>query len=203
MARRLVGHGSPVRRSVAAAALAALVIATTAGGGGCGGESGDDGADGPRTVAPDGAPYTYVIPAGFQKLKDTTVVGSVGSESHVSGYALDDVNLIRVSVYQLREDTTGTDPAELKRQLDDVIASAATQAGATAGPVEEATVAGQPAFRYLIENVRTPSGKTATDLTYVLFKGRNEVQLVCQYRTDRKAEIDRACDTVRDSLTLE
>ncbi len=168
---------------------------------GCG--ANDRSSSSAATAIPDGAPYSYDVPEGFTTIPSGDATASVGSATDKSTIALDDVNLIQVSVFELQTEVTEANLTDARKELDAAVAAAAKQAGITTVPTSTAvSVAGAPAFMYRIEGVPTPSGKRATNISYAVLKGFNQIQVLCQYTPNKQAELKRGCDTVLASLTL-
>ncbi len=168
---------------------------------GCG--ASDESSSSATSAIPDGAPYSYDVPDGFTTIPSGESTGSVGTATDKSTIALDDVNIIQLSVFELKTEVTEANLEDARKELDAAVATAAKQGGIGTVPKSEAVrIAGAPAFKYRIEGVPIPSGKPATNISYAVLKGFNQIQVLCQYTPDKQAEVERGCDTVLASLTL-
>ncbi len=180
-------------RAVACAILVALLPAC-----GFSASVGDD--PGPETVAPTGAPYTYTVPEGFSAAGNVSIDRNAGEALYRTGVAVkteDDPSrdVIIVSVYALTQDVTGVADAALQQELDGVLAGLATGMELS-GPTRE-TVAGASAFVYTLVD----AAKGETTRAYYLFKGTNEISVVCQWKR-RQADVERGCGELLGSLTV-
>jgi hypothetical protein len=167
--------------------------------GGCG-FSASVGDAGPETVAPPGAPYTYTVPDGFSAAGNVSIDRDAGAALYRTGVAIeteDDPSrdVIVVSTYALTQDVTGVADADLQQELDGVLAGLASGMELS-GPTRE-TVAGIQAFVYTL--VDPAAGETSR--AYYLFKGKNEISVVCQSKR-RPADVERACAELLGSLTV-
>lgn len=153
-------------------------------------------------ISPKGAPYSYALPQGFKRATNVTVTQEKGAARFRSGVGIDKVNLIATSVYPQRVDLDTISAAQLdqvvKRDIVPLLKRASTR---FTGP-RKSRIAGARAYRFLLGGVKTPTGQTVTNETYFLFKGRNELQILCQWRPDRKKVMQRGCASIRGSLIL-
>jgi hypothetical protein len=152
------------------------------------------------TIAPTGAPYSYRVPDGFAVADKITDLGSqVGSSVFETGVGIDKHNIIVVRVYRLRVDVTGVPDSAIKSELDSALQTAAGSAQIT-GQTRQ-LVAGVNAFVYNFHRVPLTATTTGDETNYFLFKGRNEVEVSCQWVTKRDA-IQRGCRQLLASLVV-
>jgi hypothetical protein len=158
------------------AALVALVLAAPVYPGG---------AD--KTFAAKGIGITFAYPAAFRKIDSITFQKSAGSKAAARGaVALDRVNLIIVSRYDLRVSITATNLGRFKAEVDSVI-------GRLAGKrVSGRRVkhGGLPGYGYVIE-LGTP--KHGVSRMTVLFDGPVEYLINCQSTPPKRAALDAGC----------
>jgi len=148
-------------------------------------------------ISPSGAPYCFVVPAGFEDVSSSvTVDASIGREKYRSAVAVDDRDLIIVSVYELRVDTDDIADETLEGELKTVLAQLARQ-GFTfkSTTAEKSTTDGARTFTY---HASQASSGLESDV-YFLFSGKNELQVNCQWKA-KKAEITKGCAQVLKSL---
>lgn len=159
--------------------------------------SGDDGG---KTVAPDSGGHSYVVPDGFSIAKSVEVSQTTGDVLARTGVGLNEDNLIAVTAYGLtididevpfeavREENTRM-LARLLGGLDKIADSGTT------------TIAGKKALFYRFAT--TSVSKTpVTNETYSVFKDRLQIQILCQWTPEKKAEITAGCTSVRGSLVF-
>lgn len=154
-------------------------------------------------VAPAGAPYSYAVPNGFKKVKDVSVQAQTGSATDMSAVGLDAANLIAVSVYKQPSDLDRITDQDLLAEVKKAIVPLLEGASRSVQGPEPTTVAGARAFRFLADGVKSPSGALVTNEIYFLFKGRNEIEVLCQWQPDRVDKIRSGCEDVKASLTVE
>lgn len=176
----------------------ALVLVLAAALAGCQG-SVSFGDDGGETVAPTGAPYTYVVPEGFSKAGELAVAHESGTSRFLTGVSLDPTDLLMVTVYDLTADASGFTEADLRAVLESAFAAAGVGARA-AGTAP--TGAGE-ALVYAVDAGETPTGEAVTAFLYYVFRGRQELQVTCQWSEEAQADaIRKGCDALLESLTF-
>lgn len=148
-------------------------------------------------ISPAGSPYCFTVPAGFQDVSSSvTVDASIGQEKYRSAVAVGDRDLIIVSVYELRVDTDGIADDTLEGELKTVLGQLAQQ-GFTfeSTTAKKSTVDGARSFAY---RATQKSSGLESDV-YFLFRGKNELQVNCQWKT-KAADIAKGCASVLGSL---
>jgi hypothetical protein len=148
-------------------------------------------------ISPSGSPYCFTKPDGFQDVSSSvTVDASIGQEKYRSAVAVEDRDLIIVSVYELRVDTDGIADETLEGELKTVLGQLAQQ-GFTfeSTSADKSTVDGARSFGY---HATQKSSGLESDV-YFLFRGKNELQVNCQWK-DKEAEITKGCQSVLKTL---
>jgi hypothetical protein len=148
-------------------------------------------------ISPTGSPYCFTVPGGFQDVSSSvTVDASIGQEKYRSAVAVSDRDLVIVSVYELRVDTDGIAADTLEGELKTVLAQLAQQGFTFASTsAEKTTVDGARSFSY---HASQKSSGLESDV-YFLFRGKNELQVNCQWKTKEDA-ITKGCRSVLGSL---
>lgn len=148
-------------------------------------------------ISPAGSPYCFVMPAGFQDVSSSvTVDASIGQEKYRSAVALGDRDLIIVSVYELRADTDAIGDDTLEGELKTVLGQLAKQGFTFRSTTADKTkVDGARSFGY---HASQKSSGLESDV-YFLFRGKNELQVNCQWKT-KEAAITKGCKSVLASL---
>ena len=148
-------------------------------------------------ISPAGSPYCFTMPAGFQDVSSSvTVDASIGKEKYRSAVAVGGRDLIIVSVYELRRDTDDISGDTLEGELKQVLQQLSRQ-GFTfdSTTADESSVDGARSFGY---HATQDSSGLESDV-YFLFRGRNELQVNCQWE-DKEPEIARGCKSVLGTL---
>ena len=148
-------------------------------------------------ISPSGSPYCFTVPDGFQDVSSSvTVDASIGQEKYRSAVAVGDRDLIIVSVYELRVDTDDIADDTLEGELKTVLAQLAQQ-GFTfeSTSAEKTKVDGARSFSY---HATQKSSGLESDV-YFLFRGKNELQVNCQWKT-KEADVTKGCRSVLGSL---
>jgi hypothetical protein len=152
------------------------------------------------TISPSGAPYSYRVPDGFAVADKITNLGShVGTSMFETGVALDEHNLIIVRVYRLKVDITRVPDAAIKSELDAALQATAGSAQLTGQSRQQ--VDGMNAFMYDFRRIPLTATTTGAKTDYFVFKGRNEVEVACQWVTKPDA-IRRGCQQLLASLVV-
>lgn len=149
------------------------------------------------TISPAGSPYCFTVPSGFQDVSSSvTVDASIGQEKYRSAVAVGDRDLIIVSVYELRVDTDPIADDTLEGELKTVLGQLAQQ-GFTfdSTSADKTTVDGARSFAY---HATQKSSGLESDV-YFLFRGKNELQVNCQWKT-KEADVTKGCASVLKSL---
>jgi hypothetical protein len=158
------------------------------------------GDDGGTTVTPEAGGHSYVVPDGFSIAESVNVSQTTGEVRARTGVGLDEDNLIAVTAYNLNIDIDGVPFEDLRKETDQVFArllggaEKIQDSGTT-------TVAGQKALFYRFPTTST-SKTPVTNETYSVFKGRLQLQLLCQWTPEKKAEMTAGCTSVRESLAF-
>jgi hypothetical protein len=191
-------HGRRVDAAGRCGLLAALALAVAA----CGSSSSSSSSPAASTklaVSPAGAPYSYTVPSGFSVAHNITENQSVGSAAYETAVGVGKRDLLLVSVYPLKIDSSTLSDETIKQDLDALIAKSfnATLVGSGRQPV-----AGRNAFVYHFTQVPLSASEgTASSDIYFLFKGSNEISVNCQWKAKEQAVKD-GCAALLASLRL-
>lgn len=150
-------------------------------------------------LAPGGAPYCYLLPAGFRDVSGQIRLGAgTGNARYVSAVGLAGRDLIVVMVYRPPSNTDLLPDGGLRQHLRTVLTSL-TASGFVFGshPPRMSRVDRARAFTF---HATTRDGSFQSDLTFV-FRGLSEVEVLCQY-ANRKATVQRGCRQVLRSLQV-
>lgn len=152
-----------------------------------------------KVIAPAGAPYCYLLPAGFVDVSSSvTVDTSVGSEKFRTAVAVADRDLIIVTVYELRLDTDEVSDSALDSELQGVLAQLTKQGFQfDSTTAKRSTVDGARTFGY---HARETKNRLQADV-YFTFRGKVEVEINCQWQ-QRQADVTRACRQIMGSLQI-
>jgi hypothetical protein len=175
--------------------IAPIALALVLGVAGC--SSGDDGG---KTVAPDNGGHSYVVPDGFGIAKSVDVSKTTGDVRARTGVGLDEDNLIAVTAYNLKIDIDGVPFEELRVENNRVFARLL----GGADKIQDSgttTIAGRKAIFFRFATTST-SKTPVTNETYSVFKDRLQVQILCQWTPEKKAEMTAGCTSLRDSLVF-
>ena len=148
-------------------------------------------------ISPAGSPYCFSMPSGFQDVSSSvSVSASIGRDKYRSAVAVSQHDLIIISVYELRRDTDDIADDTLEGELRQVLGRLSQQ-GFTfvSTSADKTTVDGARSFGY---HATQKSSGLESDV-YFLFRGRNELQVNCQWM-EKEADISRGCKAVLDSL---
>jgi hypothetical protein len=158
------------------------------------------GDDAGRTVTPDDGGHSYVVPEGFSIGGGVEVGKSTGTVRARSGVGLNENNLILVTAFALNRDIDDVPFAALREENDRVVANllGGTEKIQDSGTT---TVAGKKALFYRFATTST-SKTPVTNETYFVFKDRLQLQIICQWTDDKKAEITSGCTSIRESLVF-
>jgi hypothetical protein len=141
-----------------------------------------------------GYPFEFSYPEPLAETEDVTVAQQLGNAAEETvAIGIDENNAILVQRFELEipidEHNLGLAKLELERLLTGVDPDVR---------LGETSVAGFPALTADDVTVRTIPGGVS-DLT-VLFDGNQEYLLNCQSSDEHRAEIERACEQMVDSL---
>ncbi|MCW2504610.1 MAG: hypothetical protein JWO79_2894 [Actinomycetia bacterium] len=145
-------------------------------------------------ISPSGAPYSYVLPAGFLQIPipNSTIAGQHGVfETAIATPQATGEDLIAVSVYKLGADSDAFSFDQLQAEIDPLTAKVATNPGTA----QKVRAAGRRALRYVFDY-----GSTKV-VSYFVFSGRIEIQVRCQWTLEQKP-IAAGCTTVVNTLQI-
>ncbi|MFL6129276.1 MAG: hypothetical protein ACJ73E_09445 [Mycobacteriales bacterium] len=150
-----------------------------------------------KVISPAGSPYCFSSPEGFEDVSSSvTVDASIGREKYRSAVAVGGRDLVIVTVYELPVDTDPIAAAALEAELKTVLGQLARQGFRfESTTAERGKVDGARSFRYHASQAKA---KLESDV-YFLFRGRNEIQVNCQWK-DKRDEVTKGCRSVLDTL---
>ena len=154
---------------------------------------------GGTVISPAGAPYCYLLPAGFVDVTSSlTLEASVGNMKYRSGVAVDQRDLIFAAVFDLPFDSDQASDLLLSAVLKTTIQKLTQQGFKISSTTPKRSVVDDArTFGYHV----TQAGlAVASDLMFV-FRGHTEVEVNCQWR-DHSAKVHQACQRVLGSLQI-
>ena len=176
------------RRSPAILALLAICLAVAVGGCGGGDESGS------ATFEDDGFAITFEHPASFEEIDDVSIASTAGAASRAdAARGLDEKNLILVSRYDLNVEVDDENLDQVKAELDGVLSQAARQ-DLSGTQVE---FGGLPGYEYAFDLDSEPPVQSRF---VALFDDGTEYTINCQSTSERREEMEAACQQALDTL---
>lgn len=151
-------------------------------------------------MAPEAGGHSYVVPDGFSVAEDVDVSQTTGDVRARTGVGLDEDNLIVVTAYNLNVDIDEVPFEDVREENDRLFARLL----GGADKIEDSgttTIAGQKALFYRFPTTST-SKTPVTNETYSVFKDRLQVQILCQWTPEKKADVVAGCGSLRKSLTF-
>jgi hypothetical protein len=157
--------------------------------------------DGGKTVSPQGAPYSFVVPKGFTIVDNPSIASSVGaSAQYSSAVALANRDLIIVTVYRLRQPVTPSNLEQARREFHRLLTPIAGKERATLSDGRLTRVGGDLALGFQLAGQHLGGDVVSSDLTFV-FHGTTEVEVACQWK-DEPARVHTGCASLLGSLRL-
>jgi hypothetical protein len=183
-----------VKVTILTFALAAALVA----GAGCGGGGGD------KTFEGDGYSFTY--PGEWSDRGKVEATAHAGSEQATSQVAVapgegQDLVLVEVGPTSpsITEDNIDQFKDEIARQVESLFQQGEGQV--TVGPTR-VTVGALPALRFEGTSITSPGVSVRSRLT-LIYDGRNQYAVNCQFTPEGAEEIQRACDQILSSFQVE
>jgi hypothetical protein len=173
---------------------------------GCGGGDGDSGNDGGDKTF-EGEGYSFTYPEDWRdRTEDIEFSAQAGSEPTTSEVVLapgDRPDVVIVQVGPTSPSITEDNIDELEEEIARVVESGFQQADGqlTAGPTR-VTVAGLPPIRLEGTSV-TPAGDSVRSRLTLIYDGRNQYAVNCQFTPEGAEEMKRGCDQVEESFQVE
>lgn len=185
-------------RSVAALGLLISIVGIA----GCG-SSGDSSADSAaERIAPEGAPYSYAVPDGFEVGEPTFpgkeprfLTSAVPEGSEKEGY-------VGAFEWALGAVERGYSGRQLLDWLDEQTRSFYRSEGARISAGTETRVAGHPAVCWKIDDFKNQYEGVIDADSCVIVSGHTVVSQSCSWKPTTRAEIQRGCTELRASLEL-
>lgn len=174
-------------RRIVLLCLAIVVLAAAVG---CGG--GDD--SGSETFEEDDFAITFEHPSTFSEIDDVSIASTAGAASRAdSARGLDERNLILVSSYNLQVAVDEENLAQVQEELDAVLSQAAKQELSGA----RVEFGGLPGYEYTFDLETDPPVRSRF---VALFDGMTEYTINCQSTSERRDEMDAACQQALETL---
>lgn len=150
---------------------------------------------GGTVIQPKGAPYCYLLPAGFIDITDNVTLQyqSANPGQYLSAIDVAQLDTITVSIYPLRADSDPLTIDFLATQLQRALPSP-TSTGITASQPTTTTLDGARTVRIGVDKAGAYSS-----MVYFAFRGYTELELDCQW-AQHQSDVDRGCTAVRDTL---
>ncbi|HEY3611526.1 MAG TPA: hypothetical protein VGL06_28790 [Pseudonocardiaceae bacterium] len=153
---------------------------------------------GGTVIQPAGAPYCYLLPAGFTDYtgKVTVQVQSDVPTSYASVVGIAVYDSIQVSVVRLRADSDSISMAALTDGLSSSMSNMTAHG----------LIVGQSTSAAPVDNDRTvqvtlTKGNLYTSTIYAVFRGYTEIAINCQ-SSEREPDVDRACASIRQTIRI-
>jgi PsbP len=201
--RRTVASGMKVTLVTFLLAVTLVASAGCGGGGGGGGEGG--GGDGDKTFEGDG--FSFAYPGGWSETGEFESKAQAGSESPGSQVAVapgeegQDLVLVQVGPTSpsITEDNIDELEGEIARQVESLFQQAEGQV--TDGPTR-VTAGGLPALGFEATSITSDGVSVESRLT-LIYDGRNQYAVNCQFTPEGATEIERGCDQILSSFQVE
>jgi hypothetical protein len=154
---------------------------------------------GGTVIHPHGAPYCYLLPAGFADATDqlTLTYQSATPGRYDSAVSVAVHDVVLVVVYPLRLDSDGFGQSQLAGAVRDVLRQGESSGFTVVGDPTPTTVTGDRAFRVPVK--QNQGQYTAT--IYFVFDGFTEVEIGCQ-SAQRPQDVARGCAGVLSTVQI-
>jgi hypothetical protein len=154
---------------------------------------------GGTVIQPKGAPYCYLLPAGFNDATGQLTLSyqSANRSKYDSAIAVAVHDAIIVAVYPLQENSDDLSPGVLSDQVSTVLNEGESAGFTVTGDPAPTTVDNARGFR---TTIKQNDGQYAATI-YFVFRGYTEVEINCQY-ADKQSDIDRGCASVRQTIQI-
>ena len=175
--------------------------------GACGESDGSDGAAGQDAKTFEGDGYSFTYPGTWRDItSDIKIYGGVGPDPQNFDVALspreEGQDLVAVSVGLVSPSITEDNIGQLKDQIARVIESGFRQVEGrlSAGPTR-VTVDGFPGLRF--ESTVPYEDVEARSQLTLMFDGRTQYAINCQFTPEGAEEVKRGCDQILSSFQVE
>ncbi len=195
--KRFVGP-KPIQVATALAAILALAAIAS----GCGGSSSPGSAE---VISPDGAPYSYVVPSGFEEVPGKFPNGEKTPEffTLVVPEGTEGKGYLNAYEWTLGSDEKRFSTRSLLAFLDEETESFYKSEGASITPGKEETVAGDPAVCWRIGHFKNPTeGFVDADSCAIVAAPGVAVEQSCSWKPATEATMRKGCEELRASLDL-
>jgi uncharacterized RDD family membrane protein YckC len=194
-----IARAVPMRhRGLAAAGLASSLVLVLAGSVVYVAASDQD--EGAQTYRGNGVSFDY--PAGWGEGAIESRAETGGDELWEVAFVLDGASLVSVAAYRLNMPVTAENLDAATAEFEGVVRELVDQLGGTvqAGP-EEITAAGNLGLRF--QGTATVDGTPFESTLVFIFDGTTEYYLNCQYTAEWAEEIERGCEQIVGTFTVD
>lgn len=149
----------------------------------------------------EGEGYSFSYPEDWEQREGSGAASEVGNAvSSVAFAPAEGANGLTVSVYRLQDVVTEDNVNSLRAEVTAVTEQVFRQAEGrmTAGP-NRVTIAGHPGFSAK-GTAMTPAGNRVESQITLIFDGKTEYFLNCQFTADEAEEMQQGCRQVLESL---
>ncbi|MBI5310494.1 MAG: hypothetical protein HZB14_05650 [Actinobacteria bacterium] len=161
--------------------------------------SGCGGGDEQATFATPTYPFSFSYPDGWKVTRNAAFnYGAGAGLRSVSVSLKDPYDQVTVTQYKLKK-TLPKGVNGNRREVDKIVAQLTSEAKGTASDGEVVSHGGIPGYMYVVE-YNAPDGRLLRNQLVFLFKGRDEFQINCQSTDERRAELEKGCDMVLDTI---
>ena len=150
-------------------------------------------------IQPKGAPYCYLLPAGFTDTSGKLSLQYQGgnASSYVSAVAVAPYDTIIVAVYPLRLNSDSLSSSALSDLINGALSNSAAAGIKVVGQSTITSLNGARAVRLMVNK----TDGQFTSILYFAFRGYTEVEVDCQWAQQQPA-IDRGCAGIRNSIQI-
>lgn len=158
--------------------------------------------EGDKTYRAHGVSFDY--PAGWGEGRFQTLASSRGGGNELwsTAVGLGEIDIVSVTAYRLNISVTAQNLDSVMPELASLVQQLAEQlVGAVQGGPEQLTVAGLPGARFRITG--TMQGAAIQETLVFAFDDTTEYYLNCQHTAEKTEEIERGCQQIVRTFTLQ
>lgn len=179
-------------RALCAMVVAVLVALPTVAG--CGGE-------GEKTFSTPTYPFSFSYPSDWKLTRNAAFsYGSGAGERSVSVSLKDPYDQVTITQYKLKK-TLPEGVNGNQKELDRIVARLTSEAKGASSEAEVVEHGGIPGYQYIVE-YSSPDGTLLRNQLVFLFNGDDEYQINCQSTDKNRAELEKGCNLVLDTLAF-
>jgi hypothetical protein len=149
-----------------------------------------------------GNSVSFDYPAGWEEGTIESRAETGGDELWEVAFVLEGASLVSVAAYRLNMPVTAENLDAAKAEFEEVVRELVDQLGGTvqSGP-EEITAAGKPGLRF--RATATVDGTSFESTLVFIFDGTTEYYLNCQYTAEWAEDIERGCEQIVRTFTVD